>query len=69
MYKGHFKRAAFIKARVAQSVDHQARNLNVAGSSRTVGKNFVFCINTFFMLYFIAFDALLAGRLVPYKLN
>ena len=50
MYKCHFNRTPFIKAREAQSVEHQARNI----------KNFSF-------VYFGAFDALLAGRLVPYK--
>ena len=54
MYKGHLNRAAFIKVRVAQSVEHQATNLKVVGSSRSAGKNFSFCI-------FIAFDALLPG--------
>ena len=42
MYKGHFYRTAFIKARVAQSIEHQATNLKVVGSSLTVGKNLSF---------------------------
>ena len=33
MYKGHFNRTVFIKAREAQSVQHQATNLKVVGSS------------------------------------
>ena len=57
MFKGHFNRTAFIKARVAQSVQRQATNLKVVGSSTTVG-------NFFFILHFVAFVALLAGRLV-----
>ena len=32
------------KARVFESVTHQARNLKVVGSSPTVVKNFSFCI-------------------------
>ena len=44
MYNGHFNRTAFIKARVAQSLEHQATNLKVVGSSPTVGKNILFCI-------------------------
>ena len=45
IYKYHFNKTAFIKARVAQSVEHQARNLKDVGWSLTVGKNFhfVFC--------------------------
>ena len=62
MYKRHINKTAFIKARVAQSVEHYARNLKVVSSSPTVGKNF-------FILYFVAFDTLLVGRLVPYKWN
>ena len=64
MYKSkrHFKRTAFIKARVAQTVVHQARNFQVVGSSPTFGKDF-------FILYFADFDALLVCRLVPYKYN
>ena len=38
--KPYFNRTVFIKARVAQSVEHQARNLKCVGSSPTVGKNF-----------------------------
>ena len=44
MYKGHFDRTAFIKARVAQSVEHHARILKALGSSPNVDKNFSFCI-------------------------
>ena len=59
MYKKHSNKTAFMKARVAQSVEHRVRNHKVVGSSPTVGK--------IHDLYFVAFDALLAGRLVPYK--
>ena len=41
MFKGHFNRAAFIKARVAQTVEHQDTHLKVVGSSPTVGKDFI----------------------------
>ena len=46
MYKAHFNRTSFIKARVllAQSVEHQTTNLQVDGSKPTVGKNFSFCV-------------------------
>ena len=44
MFKGHFNRTTFTKARVAQSVEHQDTNLKVVGSSPTVGKIFSFCI-------------------------
>ena len=55
MYKGHLNRTTFIKAPVAQSVEHRTSNLKVVGSSPIVGeKNFI--------LYFVAFDALLTGR-------
>ena len=40
MYKGHLNRTAFIKANVAQSVEHQTTTLRVLGSSPTVGKTF-----------------------------
>ena len=40
MYKRDFNTTAFIKARIAQSVKHQARNLKVVCSSATVCKNF-----------------------------
>ena len=43
MYKSHFNGTAFIKARVAQSVEHRATNIKVVGSSPTVGKAFSFC--------------------------
>ena len=62
MYKSSFIRKAFIKARVAQLVEHRATNLKVLGLSPTVSKNFSFCI-----LSLSTFDALLAGRLVIYK--
>ena len=44
IYKGHFYKTAFFKAWIAQSVEHQARNLKVVGSSLIVSKNFSFCI-------------------------
>ena len=44
MYKGHFNRTAFIKARLVQSIEHRNKNPKVVGSSTTVGKNFSFCI-------------------------
>ena len=50
------------QARVAQSVELQIWNLRVVGSSPTVDKDF-------FILYFVASDALLSGRLVPCKWN
>ena len=50
------------QARLAQSVEHQTLNRRVEGSSPTVDK-------TFFILYFVASDALLAGRLAPCKWN
>ena len=46
MFKGNSNRTAFIKALLAQSVDHRATNLKDVCSSPTVGKNFssfVFC--------------------------
>ena len=46
MCKGHVKRTSFIKARVDNSVEYQARNLKVLVSSPTVDKNFSFCILT-----------------------
>ena len=48
------------QARLAQSVEHQTLNRRVVGSSPTVDKKF-------FILYFVASDALLAGRLAPCK--
>ena len=48
------------QARLAQSVEHHTWNLRVVGSSPTVDKEF-------FILYFVASDAPLAGRLVPFK--
>ena len=48
------------KARLAQSVEHQTWNRRAVGSSPTVDKEF-------FILYFVASDALLSGRLVPCK--
>ena len=48
------------QARLAQSVEHQTLNRRVVGSSPTVDKEF-------FILYFVASDALLAGRLAPCK--
>ena len=50
------------QARLAQSVEHQTWNLRIVGSSPTVD-------NEFFILDFVASDALLAGRLVPFKWN
>ena len=50
------------QARLAQSVEHQTLNWRVVGSNPTVDKNF-------FILYFVASDALLAGRLAPCKWN
>ena len=50
-----------MKARVAQSVEHRSTNLEVVGEFH--------CERYFFILYFVAFDVLLAGRLVPYKWN
>ena len=44
LYKGHFNRTAFIKSRIAHTVEHQATYLKVVGSGSTVGKNFSFCI-------------------------
>ena len=48
------------QARLAQLVEHQTCNRKVVGSSPTVDKEF-------FILYFVASDVLLAGRLVPCK--
>ena len=50
------------QARLAQSVEHQTWNRMVVGSSPTVDKKF-------FILYFVASDALLAGRMAPCKWN
>ena len=50
------------QARLAQSVEHQTLNRRVVGSSSTVDKKF-------FILYFVASDALLPGRLAPCKWN
>ena len=50
------------QTRLAQSVEHQTLNRRVVGSNPTVDKNF-------FILYFVASDALLAGRLTPCKWN
>ena len=45
MFKCHFNRTAFVKARVAQSVQREAANLKVVGSSTTLGNFFFsFCI-------------------------
>ena len=44
MYTGNLNRTSFIKACVAQSVEHQTSNLKVEVSSPTVSKNFSFCI-------------------------
>ena len=45
MFKGYFNRTSFIKARLAQSVMHRAKNLKVVGSSPTVhGQEFAFSI-------------------------
>ena len=48
------------QARLAQSVEYQTWNRMVEGSNPTVDKEF-------FILYFVASDALLSGRLVPCK--
>ena len=48
------------QVRLAQSVEHQTLNRRVVASSPTVNKKF-------FILYFVASDALLAGRLAPCK--
>ena len=50
------------QARLAQSVEHQTLNRRVVGSSPTVDKDI-------FILYFVASNALLAGRLAPCKWN
>ena len=50
------------QAWLAQSVEHRTWNRRVEGSSPTMDKEF-------FILYFVASDALLAGRLVPCKWN
>ena len=50
------------QARLAQSVEHQTLNRRVVGSNPTVDK-------TFFILYFVASDALLAGRLAPMQMK
>ena len=39
MYKSPFIKAAFIEARVTQSEERQARNLNVVGSRPIVDEN------------------------------
>ena len=39
MYKVYFNRTAFIKARIVLSVEHQAGNIKVVGSSPTVGRS------------------------------
>ena len=56
------KMVSLHQARLAQSVERQTLNRRVVGSSPTVAK-------TFFILYFVASDALLAGRLAPCKWN
>ena len=48
------------QARLAQSVEDQTLNRRIVGSSLTVDKKV-------FILYFVASDALLAGRLAPCK--
>ena len=50
------------QVQLAQSVEHQTSDLRLVGSSPTMGK-------IFFILYCVAFDALLAGRLAQYKCN
>ena len=50
------------QARLAQSVEHQTWNLRVVGSSPTVDKEF-------FILYFVASDALLAGQRDPMQMK
>ena len=48
------------QARLAQMVEHQTMNRRDVGLSPTVDKEF-------FILYFVASDALLTGRLAPCK--
>ena len=50
------------QVRLAQSVEHQTFNLSECGFETHCGQEF-------FNLYFIAFDVLLTGRLVPRKWN
>ena len=50
-------------AQLAQSVEQQTWNLRVVALSPT------YCWQEFFILYFVVFDALLTGRLVPWKWN
>ena len=42
--KSTFNGITFIKARVAHSVEHRARNIKAVDSSPTAGKNFSYCI-------------------------
>ena len=51
VYKRHFNKTAFFKVRVAQSVEQQARNLKVSGSSPTVGKNCSFNVLSAFLVH------------------
>ena len=44
MFKCNSNKRAFIKARLAHSVEHRATNLKVVDSSPTVDKKFSFCI-------------------------
>ena len=62
MFIGHLNSTAFSKVRVAQLVELQTSDIGVVDSSPTMGKRFFF-----FILHFVAFDALLACRLVTYK--
>ena len=40
MFKGNFNKKAFIKTRLAQSVEYRVTYLKVVSSSPTVSKNF-----------------------------
>ena len=44
MYKGYINKTVFIKAQIAESVEHQTKSLKVVVSSPTLGKKFSFCI-------------------------
>ena len=63
MFKGNFDGTTIIKTRLAQSVEHWATNPKVVGNFDSNGEK------ELFILYFVAFDALQAGRLAPYKRN
>ena len=62
MYKGHLNSTAFIKA--------PGSSVGRASGFNTQGFGFESnCEQDLFILYFVAFDALFAGRLVPYRSN